>query len=54
MHENVFVGAHCQQNLRLFYEIFLRVKFNCATLFMGFTQWYSSEIENRKILKHLI
>ena len=37
-HENVFPGAHCQENFRLLSETCLRVNSHFATFSMDFTQ----------------
>ena len=37
-HENVFPGAHCEENFRLLSETFLKVNPHFATFFMDFTQ----------------
>ena len=39
-HENVFPGAHCQENFRLLSETFLKVNYQFAIFFMDFTQWF--------------
>ena len=35
-HENVFPGDHCQKNIRLLSETFVRVSSDFATFFMDF------------------
>ena len=49
MHENVFLEAHCQENLRSLSETSLRVISHCATFSMDFTHRFLNKIKNRKI-----
>ena len=49
MHEKVFLGAHCLENLRLLSETSLGVNYYCATFFIDFTHWFSNKTKNHKI-----